>query len=148
MTAQDRSAIADMIKSWTRAVATKDTRAVEGFFSKEVVEFDLAPPLKTVGFDRKMLEAWFKTWDGPLGYEIMDQSINLSDTLAVMHGLSHLTGRKIEGEQVDLWSRTTVCFRKEAGSWTVFHVHNSVPLLMDGSGKAATDLKPDITSLN
>ena len=142
MTAQDRSAIADMIKSWTRAIAAKDAQAVGVFFAKDVVEFDLAPPLKTVGFDGKTLEAWFKTWDGPLGYDITDQSINLSDTLAVMHGLSHLTGKKVEGDQVNLWSRTTVCFRKEGGAWTVFHVHNSVPLLMDGSGKAATDLKP------
>ena len=40
--------------------------------------FDLAPPLQYLGAaaSRKSdLEAWFKTWDGPIGYEIRDMKI-------------------------------------------------------------------------
>ena len=38
--------------------------------------------------------------------------------------------------------RLTLCFRKIAGSWMVAHEHSSVPFYMDGSFRAAIDLKP------
>jgi ketosteroid isomerase-like protein len=107
-----------------------------------VVSFDLAPPLKHEGFDQAMMEDWFKTWNGQIGYEVTNQDIEVSDTLAVARSLDHMTGTKINGEKVDVWTRSTVCFRKEGGDWKVMHVHASVPFYMDGSLKAAVDLKP------
>jgi PhnB protein len=38
--------------------------------------------------------------------------------------------------------RATVGFRKVDGKWRVVHEHVSVPFYMDGSYKAAVDLKP------
>jgi PhnB protein len=32
--------------------------------------------------------------------------------------------------------------RRENGEWSIVHEHESVPFLMDGSDKAALDLKP------
>ena len=142
MSAQDKASIADKINQWTKAVSSKDAAKVAIFFTSDVVSFDIAPPLKIVGFDSNALEKWFKTWDGPIGYEVTDQDITVSDTLAVARSLNHMTGKKVDGEKVDLWTRSTVCFRKKGANWEVFHVHSSVPMLMDGSGKAATDLKP------
>ena len=139
---QDASAIRSAIEAWTKAVSDKDAGKVATFFTSDVVSYDLAPPLKNVGFNSSALEKWFKTWDGPIGYEVTEQDITMSDTLAVARSLDHMTGKKVDGEKVDLWTRSTVCFRKEGGQWKVFHVHSSVPMLMDGSGKAATDLKP------
>jgi ketosteroid isomerase-like protein len=97
-----------------------------------VVTFDLAPPLKHAGFDRKMMEDWFKTWKGGIGYEVTDQVIEVSDTLAVARSLDHMRGTKIDGEKVDVWTRSTVCLRKEGQDWKVMHVHASVPFHMDG----------------
>jgi ketosteroid isomerase-like protein len=139
---QDKAAIARKISDWTRAIGSKDADAVSQFFTNDVVSFDLAPPLKHVGFDRKMMEDWFKTWKGGIGYEVTDQAIEVSDTLAVARSLDHMTGTKIDGEKVDVWTRSTVCFRKEREDWKVMHVHASVPFHMDGSLKAAVDLKP------
>jgi len=139
---QDRAAIARKINDWTRALGNKDADAVSQFFTKDVVSFDLAPPLKNAGFDRKMMEEWFKTWKGGIGYEVTDQVIEVSDTLAVARSLDHMTGTKIAGEKVDVWTRSTVCFRKEGEDWKVMHVHASVPFHMDGSLKAAVDLEP------
>jgi uncharacterized protein YndB with AHSA1/START domain/ketosteroid isomerase-like protein len=140
--ALDKGAIASKMSAWASAITAKDADAVAKHFASGAVAFDLAPPLKHVGFDRKALETWFGTWDGPIGYEITDQEIQVSDTLAVARSLDHMTGRKADGENVSLWTRSTVCFRKQGASWDVFHVHSSVPMLMDGSGKAATGLKP------
>ena len=139
---QEQTAIARKISDWTRALGNKDATAVSQFFAKDAVNFDLAPPLKHAAFDRKMMEDWFKTWNGEIGYEVTDQVIEVSDTLAVARSLDHMTGTKIDGEKVDVWTRSTVCFRKEGGDWKVMHVHASVPFYMDGSLKAAVDLKP------
>ncbi|MEA2659910.1 MAG: hypothetical protein QOF64_2509 [Candidatus Binatota bacterium] len=38
--------------------------------------------------------------------------------------------------------RATLGFRKIADSWTITQQHSSVPFYMDGSFKAAIDLKP------
>jgi ketosteroid isomerase-like protein len=46
------------------------------------------------------------------------------------------------GKRVDLWTRATIGFRKIDGRWLVVHEHVSVPFHMDGSERAALDLKP------
>ena len=53
-----------------------------------------------------------------------------------------MRGTKTDGTQVDLWVRATVGYRKHEGRWTVVHEHVSVPFYMDGSERAALDLKP------
>jgi activator of Hsp90 ATPase-like protein/SnoaL-like protein len=58
------------------------------------------------------------------------------------HSLNRLSGTKTDGEEIDMWLRATVCFRKIDGKWTITHRHESVPFYMDGSYKAAVDLKP------
>jgi PhnB protein len=88
------------------------------------------------------LKAWFKTWVGPIGYDLHAVSIAAGGDVAYAHYLIHMTGRKVDGAQVDLWFRTTTGFRKVSGTWKVAHDHDSVPFYMDGSYRAAVDLKP------
>ena len=66
----------------------------------------------------------------------------MGDDVAFCHGLTHMTGTKTDGEQVDLWFRSTVGLRRTAAGWQITHEHDSTPFYMDGSGLAATDLKP------
>jgi ketosteroid isomerase-like protein len=47
-----------------------------------------------------------------------------------------------KGAKVDLWFRQTLGLLKIDGSWKIAHEHSSVPFYMDGSFKAAVDLKP------
>jgi ketosteroid isomerase-like protein len=106
------------------------------------VTFDLAPPLVATGADAKDLQAWFATWRGSLGYEIRDLHVTAGDTAAFCHGLSRLRGTKTDGEKADVWFRLTLGFRKIQGAWKIAHQHESVPFHMDGSYRAAVDLKP------
>jgi ketosteroid isomerase-like protein len=53
-----------------------------------------------------------------------------------------ISGTKIDGEHNDVWTRLTVGLRKIDGAWQVTHEHMSVPFYMDGSYRAAVDLKP------
>jgi len=92
--------------------------------------------------DKKGLEEWFSSFQGPLGYEIRDLKITVDNTVGYSHSLNRLSGNKKSGEKAEMWFRETMCFRKISGEWKISHEHESVPFYMDGSVRAAIDLKP------
>ena len=53
-----------------------------------------------------------------------------------------MSSRTSGGDDVEVWYRQTLSFRRLNGVWKIAHVHTSVPFYMDGSFLAATDLKP------
>ena len=91
---------------------------------------------------RQFLEDCFPTWQGPIGFELRDLQITAGDDIAYCHGLKRISGRKTDGEEPDAWTRATLCFRKIDSEWRITHEHESVPFYMDGSDRAAVDLKP------
>ena len=91
---------------------------------------------------KKSLEAWFPTFRGGIGYEVHELDVTAGDEVAFARSLNRITGTKTDGTDTDVWVRATVCFRRIEGTWKVAHVHDSVPFYMDGSFKAAVDLKP------
>jgi ketosteroid isomerase-like protein len=107
------------------------------------VWFDVVNPLQHTGSDalKKRAEEWFASFEGRIGYEIRDLSITAGDDVAFSYGLNHVSATKIGGGQLDMWWRTTVCFRKIDGQWMVTHEHSSVPFDVE-SGKASLQLKP------
>ena len=134
-----------LLKDRAAAVTARDARRAVAHYAPEVVSFSLAPPLRYTGDevrDPAGLEGWFRTWDGPIGYDIGEPVIEAGDDVAFCHGLTHMTGTKADGERVDLWFRSTVGLRRTAAGWRVTHEHDSTPFYMDGSGLAATDLRP------
>jgi uncharacterized protein (TIGR02246 family) len=137
--AQIRNVIDDRLK----AVRNKDVNASMSSLAPDILSFDVVNPLQHIGSDasRKRAEAWFSSFQGPIGCEIRDLSITVGDDVAFSHGLSHVSATRTDGGQLDMWWRTTVCFRKIDGTWTITHEHNSVPFDVE-SGKASLDLKP------
>ena len=132
------------IDDWAEALHAKDINGVMSHYAADIVTFDLAPPLQYTGTDalKKSLEEWFPTFRGPVGYEIRDLNITASDDIAFCRSLNRISGTRTDGEQTDVWVRGTVCCRKIDGKWMVTHEHVSVPFYMDGTVKAAVDLKP------
>jgi ketosteroid isomerase-like protein len=55
---------------------------------------------------------------------------------------SQSIGTRTNGEETDVWVRVTACRRKINGKGLITHEHVSVPFYMDGSYRAAVDLKP------
>lgn len=142
-TAQEQ--IRALLSDRAAAITTKDARRATANYAPEVVSFILAPPLRYAGdevTDLAGLEDWFQTWDGPIGYDIGEPVIEAGDDVAFCHGLTHMTGTKTDGAQVDLWFRSTFGLRRTAAGWQIAHEHESTPFYMDGSDRAATDLKP------
>ena len=149
MTAQTETTAREQIRAvlddWAAAITTKDARRAVVHYAPDVVSFTLAPPLRYAGDevrDPDGLDGWFRTWDGPIGYEIGERVIEVGGDVAFCHGLTHLTGTKTDGARVDLWFRSTVGFRRTAAGWQITHEHESTPFYMDGSDRAAIDLKP------
>jgi PhnB protein len=131
-----------VIDDWASALRAKDAHRVVSHYVAGLVQFSLAPPLISTGADAKGLNAWFSTWQGPIGYEIHGLRITAGDDTAFCHSLNRLSGARTDGEQSDVWFRHTLCFRKTGGRWRIAHEHESVPFYMDGSCKAAVDLTP------
>lgn len=139
------TAIGKLIDEQAKAIHSKDAKAALSLYAPDSVIFDLAPPLQhanTGAASERELNAWFATWQGPIGYETRGFSITASEDLAFAHGFVRITGTKVGGEHNDLWIRQTICLRKVNGAWKITHDHTSVPFYMDGSYKAAIDLKP------
>jgi PhnB protein len=140
--ADSEARIRALVDDLAQALRAKDVDGVLSHFAADIVTFDLAPPLTSTGADANGLQAWFSTWEGPLGYEIRDLNVTAGHDAAFCHCLSRLSGTKADGESNEVWIRQTFCFRKLAGAWKIAHQHESVPFYMDGSYRAAVDLEP------
>ena len=141
--AANETQIRALIDDRTKAVRAKDrVRATSGI-APDILMFDVVNPLQNIGSDasRKRAEEWFASFQGPISYETRDMNITAGDDVAFSHGLCHVSATKTAGGHLDMWWRSTVCFRKIAGSWIITHEHNSVPFDAK-SGKASLDLKP------
>lgn len=136
--AQIRALMDDRVE----AVRAKEVNAAMSSVAPDILSFDVVGPLQRRGSDAlARAEEWFSSFQGPIGYEIRDLNITASDDVAFVHGLSHVSGTKTDGGQLDMWWRTTIGFRKLDGKWIATHEHNSVPFDVK-NGKASLDLKP------
>ena len=140
----DEAQIRQFIDGRARALRDKDINGVMSHYASDILLFDLAPPLQYRGADayRKKWEEWFASWEGPIGYEIRALSITAGDDVAFSHSLNRISGRRTSGEDTDVWVRMTACYRKINDKWLITHEHVSVPFYMDGSDRAAVDLRP------
>jgi uncharacterized protein (TIGR02246 family) len=142
--ANEEKQIRNLIDSWVKALRAKDLHTLIPHYTPNVRLFDLAPPLQHVGAEvlRSGLEEWFTTFQGPIGYEINNLEISVGGEIAFSNSINQLSGKRTNGEETDVWVRATICYRKIDGKWLISHEHVSVPFYMDGSDRAAIDLKP------
>jgi uncharacterized protein (TIGR02246 family) len=142
--ASDEARIRELLHGWAAAVRAKDVDRVISYYASDVVTFDLAPPLQYAGADalRKSLAEWFATFTGSVGYDIHDLAITAGGDVAFCRSLNRISGKRTSGEETDVWVRATIGCRKVGGAWRIAHEHASVPFYMDGSDRAALDLKP------
>lgn len=143
MTAEtDTREITAVLEAVRKGHRDKDAAAIGAQYTSDAVIFDLSPPL---GHPLNVpgLAAWLDSWHGPVGLETRDLAIEVSGELAFCHGLSKVTATtKPDGERAEWWQRLTVCLRRTGDGWKIAHEHASVPFYMDGSYRAAIDLKP------
>jgi ketosteroid isomerase-like protein len=137
----DEAQVRETILARIAAITNKRPNDVRLTFADTAVGFFVEPPLSQSP-QQEDLEGWFSTWIGPIGYEVGKLKIAVGGEIAYCHCLSHLTGARVNDEHTDFWFRETMCFRRVDTRWLITHVHESVPMLMDGSNMAAVDLRP------
>ena len=139
----DEAQIREIIEDYGEGLKNRDAGRCVAHYADDIVQFDLAPPLEFRGKEtaEKNLSEWFKTFDGPIGFEMKELTISAGADTAFAHVFNHISGTH-NGQANDHWVRVTICFRKTDGKWLVTHEHVSVPFYMDGSFRAAMDLKP------
>ena len=145
MTGGDRDDILALLRGQEAATARGDVAAMIAPYAADAVIYDLPPPLEARGealADTSGLEAWIATWDGPVTTELSDPTVLVEGDLAVVFGLSRMRGDQKGEGPLDAWNRRTVVLRRAEGAWRIVHEHSSYPMEMDGSGRAATNLKP------
>ena len=147
MTSQhdSKAEIRALIEERAAALRRKDAK---GFVARQAADYALyslysmGSPLAADQANVEEVDAWFATWQGPIGYEIHGLGVAADGDVAFCHGFARMSGTKTDGEAVDLWFRLTLGLRRAADGWTIVHEHESVPFYMDGSLRAAVDLKP------
>ncbi len=141
--ASDEAEIQALIDERVSAIRARNAIGATAHVAPEILLFDVVNPLQYIGSDalRKRAAQWFASFDGPIGFEVRDLGITASDSVAFSHSLNHVYATLNDGNKLDMWWRSTVCYRKIDRSWQIVHEHNSVPFDVE-TGRASIDLKP------
>jgi uncharacterized protein (TIGR02246 family) len=137
----DRAEIEALFQQLARAHTDHDADAIVEAYAPDAMIFDLSPPLGRRGMNRASVAAWLAGWDGPIQIDARDVNLTIDGDLAFVSALNRMRGRQGDEDQ-DIWYRTTTCLQKTSGRWRIVHDHSSVPFYMDGTDRAAVDLKP------
>jgi len=139
----EETAIRQRIDKLVEAIRAMDLEGVKPIYARDIVSFDIEPPLQHVGAEAKWKNwtAVFAAYQRPLGYEIRDLTIAVGDDVAFGRCVARLSGTLKNGNRSGYWVRWTSCFRKIDGEWLIVHDQISVPIDVH-SGKALRDLEP------
>ena len=139
----DEVQIRTIIEERVKAVGNKDINALLSNHAPDILSFDIINPLQYIGADtvRERAQKWVSSFQGSIGYEILDLSITTGETVAFCHSLYRVSGTLTDAGKVEMWVRATVCLREIDGKWMIVHEHQSVPFDPE-TGKASLNLKP------
>ena len=141
---QAEGEIRALVEERIAAIAARDAARAVAVLADDVVAFELAPPLALppgAAKDEAGLGAWLAGFDR-IAVEVRDMTVEADERAGFAHALHRLSGTRPDGRAVSLWMRSTLCFRRDGAAWRIAHAHTSVPFHMDGSFRAAVDLKP------
>ncbi|GAB3100063.1 YybH family protein [Isoptericola nanjingensis] len=136
-------AIRQLLGSLVGALRAKDLDAVREIYARDVVSFDVEPPLQHVGIDAK-LRNWVQVFDAfaTVDYELRDLALTVDEHVAFGHAFGRLSGTLADGTPVPgTWVRGTFGLRRDGERWLVAHDQVSVPVDVR-IGAAAVDLEP------
>ena len=105
--------------------------------------FDVLPPRQYVGADafHKDWEGFFGRFDGPITFENSDMTVESDGKMAFVHYMTHVAGKRKDGNPIDVNIRVTDVLRKAKGKWLIVHEHVSIPVDL-ATGKADLASKP------
>ncbi len=141
----DQVAIQALLDARHRALLARDAKAVAATWTPDIRVFDLAPPLQSIGAapEEESLRGWIASKQGPIEEQLQNVRITCGDDVAFATALARLRTTEAGGGAThELWMRVTLGLVRDADGWRMAHIHGSVPFQMDGSLRAAIDLRP------
>jgi uncharacterized protein (TIGR02246 family) len=139
----DEAQIRKQIDKIVEALRDKDLEGLKGVYTRDVVCFDVEPPLQHLGIAAKA-QNWANvfTFFETVTYEVRDLTLTVGEDVAFGHAFARLSGTLKNGTATSgMWVRVTYGLRKIDGTWLIAHDQVSVPLDIV-SGKGVTDLQP------
>src|SRR5512138_2243456 len=106
--------IRQRVEDLAKAIHSRDIDGVLSLYASGIVSFDVNPPLRYAGADRKR-QAWqefFAAYTGSITYEVRDLNATTDGELAFVYSLNHVQGTLTSGHVSDLWVRWTACFQR------------------------------------
>ena len=137
--------IREIIEARHAAQRAGDVSTMLSYYASEVVMFTLAPPLRqlTDPHDPGPVEKWLATFEAPPTREVSRLEITADGDVAFATSIDSMSAvPKGAAEGFTMWFRATIGLRRIDGRWLITHEHDSVPFQMDGSLRAAVDLRP------
>jgi ketosteroid isomerase-like protein len=138
----DETLVRQRAEGLAKAVSGKDIDRVMAFYAPDIVSFDINPPLRYAGSDRKR-RAWQELFAAytNLAYAVSELDVTADSDLAFVHSLNKVKGTLANGHATQMWVRWTACFRRIDGVWIIVHDHVSVPADLE-QGQALVNLTP------
>lgn len=127
----NRRAAEDIIaltRQWDRALENGDVAALTRDYDPGVEVFDVGTQVVGPESYRALWQACLPRFgDAP---QISRRKVRLhaDEHLAVLHGYTKICGSRTTDPDRQPWCRTTVCFHKIDGRWSVVHEHVSMPV--------------------
>ena len=115
------------------AMRAKDIDRAMSVYSPDIVYFDIIPPHQFVGADavRRNFLRWFAEYQGDIGLETHDLSVEVDGDVAFAHMLHPDSGTRRSGQDVTVVVRSTVCLQRIDDQWSITHEHISFPINPD-----------------
>jgi ketosteroid isomerase-like protein/extradiol dioxygenase family protein len=135
-------AIRQLLAERAAAMRARDAERLAGGYAPDVVLFGCGPPLWPTPReppDAERLRQWFATFDGPVGFEIVDLAVTTAQDIAFCHGHNRLSATpRGAATGFTVLFRATIALRRVGGTWLITHEHTSTPerTIMFGNTKA------------
>src|ERR1700722_400085 len=134
MMQQDQTAesqIRAILEAWADAVRRHDLSAIPAHHDKEIVMFDVPPPLQSRGIDeyKKTWDLFFRYHQPAQAFDIEELAITAGDDVAFAVAIMRCGSATVSGaaEEGGFLFRLTIGLRKIDGDWRIAHEHHSVP---------------------
>jgi ketosteroid isomerase-like protein len=119
------SKIKALIEAWAEAVRRHDYSGILAHHERDIVMFDLPPPLQSRGIDeyKKTWDMFFKYHKPSQAFDIEELAITADEEIAFAVAIMRCGA----GTQGGFLFRLTIGLRKIDGDWCITHEHHSLP---------------------
>jgi ketosteroid isomerase-like protein len=128
----DEKLIHAMMVTFSAAFRAKDVNTIMSMYvhSKDLTAFDVAPPLRYIGWDayKKDYQQFFASFAGPIDDRIQSLKIVVDGSMAYSEDTERISGTLTTGHKAAMIVRATDVYRKIGGKWLIVHEHVSVPV--------------------